>query len=106
MDIDYSVEFLAIAAHDLAEVDAHLSQFFEGTAGRFFEKFHRKLDLLSKTPKMYAAWPDNPDFRKFVVDNYLVFYRVIDEKRVVTICRILDGRRSINPDEVSMNTGV
>jgi len=100
MDIKYKIEFLTIAAHDLADIENHLSQFYESTVGKFLENLHRKLNLLKKTPRIYALWPDNPAYRKFAVGNYLIFYQVFEETRLVTVCRILDGRRNIEPDDM------
>jgi mRNA-degrading endonuclease RelE of RelBE toxin-antitoxin system len=46
-------------------------------------------------PYMYEAYGDNPSYRRMVVSDYLVFYKVNDEKRIIAIHRVLYRARDI-----------
>ena len=98
----YKVEFLPLASGDLEEIDAYLSQFYQSTAKKFFQEFHKKLNLLSDTPRIFAPWADNPAYRKFAVGHYLVFYQVSDDGPcpAVIIYRVIDSRRDIKTEDI------
>ena len=94
--MSYRVEFLPIASSDLEEIDEYLSQFYDSTPDRFFQSFHKKLALLKDSPRIYSEWEDDSSLRRFVVGNYLAFYRISDESNTVTIIRVIDGRGKID----------
>ena len=93
--MSYKIEFLPIACEDLEEIDNHLSRFYDSTPDKFFHSFHRKLALLKDNPRMYSEWEDDRSMRRFVIGNYLAFYRVSDEMQTVTILRVIEGRGNI-----------
>jgi plasmid stabilization system protein ParE len=41
-----------------------------------------------------------PDIRSSVAHPYLIFYRVDDATRTITIVRVLHGRMDLDPDEI------
>ena len=57
----YNVKFLSLAIEDKKEIKAYLSKFY----------------------------PEKPDYRRMLVDNYIVLYRVIEAEKNVDIIRIL-----------------
>jgi plasmid stabilization system protein ParE len=38
---------------------------------------------------MYPIYPENPEFRRMFVDNYIVLYKIIEETRKIEVSRIL-----------------
>jgi hypothetical protein len=50
---------------------------------------------LAENPYRAAEYEYDVRYRKAIVDDYLIFYRVDDDKRLVSIFRILHGARNI-----------
>ena len=50
-----------------------------------------KITKLGDNPKMCEIYPIDPVYHKMVVDQYLVFYQVNEEVRIVEIHRVLRG---------------
>ena len=38
---------------------------------------------------MYPLYPENPEYRRMVVDNYIVLYQIYEEVKKIEIYRIL-----------------
>ena len=38
---------------------------------------------------MYPVYPENQNYRRMIVDNYILLYRIIEEEKKVDIIRIL-----------------
>ena len=68
----YKIQYLPLAVQDLNEIARYLSGFYD-------------------TPKMCELYHLDPTYRRMVVDQYLVFYRVNDETKAVEIHRVLRG---------------
>jgi addiction module RelE/StbE family toxin len=95
MDTRYRIRTLPIAEKELAVIDEYLSHFYESTAARFFERYDRQTSLLENMPYMGAVYKD---YRRLVVLDYLVFYKVDEESKTVSIYRVLHGARDIERD--------
>ena len=93
--MEYTLRYLELAKHDIREIKKYLTQFYPGTPARFLATLKEKIGNLARTPYMYEAYPDYPQYRKLGVSKYLVFYTVDDEKRLVEIYRVLHGARNI-----------
>ena len=61
----------------------------------FFLRADKSISYLNEMPEMYPIYPDIPLFRFIVVEDYLVFYRFIEERNLIEIHRILYGRMDI-----------
>lgn len=55
----------------------------------------KSIETLIDNPYIYAEYEKNQDYRKITVQDYLVFYKVFEEERLVRIYRILHGKRNI-----------
>ena len=86
------MRYLPLAGADLEAIDAYLSDFYPGTAGRFFADLKEKLLLLQETPEMGAVYRQ---YRRLIVGQYLVFYVVNQEAACVDIYRIIRGTSDI-----------
>jgi plasmid stabilization system protein ParE len=87
----YKLTFLSIALDDKKNIEGYLKQFYPGTPHKFVAALKEKLTGLKENPYMYQAYEGNPAYRKIVVSNYLVFYKINDEKHIIEIHRILPG---------------
>ena len=87
----YKIKYLPLAVQDLNDIARYLSGFYPKTANRVLKEMRAKITKLGDTPKMYEAYCPDPAYRRMVVDQYLVFYRVNDKTKVVEIHRILRG---------------
>ena len=87
----YKIQYLPLAVQDLNEIARYLSGFYPKTASRVLKEMREKITKLGGTPKMCEFYHLDPTYRKMVVDQYLVFYRVNDETKAVEIHRVLRG---------------
>ena len=87
----YKIKYLPLAVQDLNEIARYLSGFYPKTASRVLKELREKITKLGDPPKMCEVYRLDPAYRKMVVDQYLVFYRVNDENKIVEIHRVLRG---------------
>ena len=96
---NYKVVFSNDARQDLKAIVKYIKNELKETkaAERIAKKIKDSVIEISKNPIMYAVIDDDfikrLELRKKVVGNYIVFYKVIDEKKEVQIVRILYGKR-------------
>ena len=91
----YKLNTLAPAAEDIKEIKKYLAGFYQNTAKKFIRLYKQKTYRLRDMPYSCERYTDDPDYRRMVVGDYLVFYMVDDEKRIVDIHRVLHGSRDI-----------
>ena len=99
--MSYQIEYLPAALHDLTDIAYYIGVELHNpdAADRLAEKIVTAVDSLADMPYRFAAYhPAKPlrrDYRRVVVDNYVVFYWVDEEKQKVTIARVIYGGRRI-----------
>jgi addiction module RelE/StbE family toxin len=79
---DYAIE-------DKKEIKIYLSQFYPETPKRFTTSLKKHIANIKDNPYMYPLYPENPDYRRMVVDNYIVLYQIYEEVKKIEIHRIL-----------------
>ena len=87
----YKIKYLPLAVEDLSEIARYLSGFYPKTASRVLKELREKIAKLGDAPRMCEVYRLDPAYRRLVVDQYLVFYRVNDENKIVEIHRVLRG---------------
>lgn len=87
----YKIKYLPYAVQDLNDIARYLSNFHPKTASRVLKEMREKITKLSDAPKMCEIYRFDPIYRKLVVDQYVVFYRINEDTKVVEIHRILRG---------------
>jgi len=92
----YKIKYLPTFPADRDAVRTHLSQFYPGTEKRFFTILRKKIKQLKDFPLMYPVYEDKPEYRKMVAGDYLVFYSVNEDAKIVEIRRILHGSQNIS----------
>ena len=81
-----------LAGQDLEEIWLYVAEDSSPTtADRLIDAIVDRFDLLEQQPAVGRARPEfGVDVRSFVVEGYVIYYRVDDE---VLIARVLHGRR-------------
>ena len=91
----YTVRYLPEAMADAEEIRQYLSQYYASTVRNFFNLLKQRIALLKSNPFIAQPYPERPTYRRLVVNDYLVFYKVNDELELIEIHRILHGSRDI-----------
>ena len=81
-----------LAEQDLEEIWLYVAEDASpATAGRLIDAIVDRFNLLAEQPAVGRARPEfGVDVRSFVVESYVIYYRVDDE---VLIARVLHGHR-------------
>ena len=87
----YKIRYLPLAVQDLNDIARYLSGFYPKTASKVLKEMRERITKLGDNPKMCEIYPLDPVYRKMVVDQYLVLYRVNEETGIVEIHRVLRG---------------
>ena len=98
----YDVTYLPLARQDMADIVRYVSRNLDNpqAAGRLAKQFVDAIDRLAEFPYSAMAYhpirPLHHEYRKLTVKNYCVFYWVDEEKKQVTVARVIYGKRSVN----------
>jgi len=87
--LKYTVRFSPFAKEDKEEIKTYLSKFYPGTPRRFTASLKEHIANLKDNPYIYPEYPENTDYRRMSVGNYIVFYKVNDTEKQIDIYRIL-----------------
>ena len=85
----YTVRFSPFAKTDKKDIQTYLSQFYPGTPRRFIAALKEHIANLKDNPYLYPEYPENTEYRRMSVGNYIVFYKVNDVEKHIDIYRIL-----------------
>ena len=88
-------KLLKLAERDLEGILEYKSLLYPGTAGRFIDDLEEVLENIAQFPLMYPVYENNPRYRRAIVNEYLLFYRVVDKKPKIRIYRILHSKRDL-----------
>ena len=92
----HRIVMLPLAVQDLEDITDYLSQFYASTAIKQYDRIIEKINDIPPFPNKYEEHGKghyHNNYRRMVVDDYLVFYVVLDD--VIEIHRILHGKRDI-----------
>ena len=90
----YKVEFISTFYEDIQNIVSALDE-YPDMAKRIFEKMDVKIRNLTKTPMMYPIYDDFPEFRKIIIEDYLMFYAVDEKNKLIEMHRLLYGRMDL-----------
>ena len=85
----FKTYFSPHAKEDKIDIKSYLSKFYPTTPKRFITALKNHVSNLKENPYMYPVYPENPDYRRMVVDNYIVLYKILEKEKKVEIIRIL-----------------
>ena len=93
--MNYTLIFLPEADKDYDDIQLYLEQYYENTAVNFFKQLKKRIESLKTNPNIAPSYDKRPSYRKLIVEKYIVFYKVDEEKKRIEIHRILHGSRDI-----------
>jgi len=95
----YKIEYLFIAKQDFIEIIIYIEKALKNksAAKKLSKKITQKINQLADFPYMHPVFLSLKEFeheyRKFLIDHYLVFYWVEEETKIITIARIVYTKR-------------
>ena len=94
---NYKVTFLQSALDDLEEIILYIASDSKKNALLMNDKLVATANKLAIFPMMGILVPDEKiarmGFRMLPIDNYLLFYKIYEEDKEVTILRVIHGMR-------------
>ena len=91
----FHFRFLLSAQNDLQDVIDYIAEHSLKAANDFLEELDKRLLQICQFPKMCEVYRHNPNLRRLIIDNYLIFYEADEEKKVINVYRILHSSRNI-----------
>ena len=95
MAMTYKLEYISTFHADVLHVVDILDDCPE-KAERIFSKLDKILGKLVDMPEMYPVYEGFPVFRKITVEDYLVFYTVNKQDRLIEVHRLLFERMDMS----------
>lgn len=95
----YKLEYLPAALRDMTEAVQYISRALHNpqAAQDLAQKFVQAGESLSRFPYANPVYfPPQPlgwEYRKVLVSHYLMFYRVDEKERLVTVARVIYAKR-------------
>lgn len=96
----YEIEFTEDARDEIREIYEYISENLvnESAAKRLMRKMRDSVMDLAESPKIYAKIEKKDrmkrEFRRMVVDNFIVLYTIDEEKKTIYISHMYYGRRN------------
>ena len=98
----YTLEYLPAAKKDIADISYYISHILlnPATALRLATEIVSSAEKLTDFPYANPVYtplqPLEHEFRKLLVRNYIVFYWIDEETKIITIARSLYNRRDFD----------
>ena len=98
----YQLDYLPITRQDMTEIARYISHELGNptAADRLAQEMIEAAERLREFPYLnalhYTIKPLNYEYRKQIVRNYIMFYRVEEEEKRVTIAKVIYARRNYN----------
>lgn len=96
----YNLEFLPIANNDITEALFYITQKLcnKTAAENLADEIEKAIALLSEFPYSNPVYnskrPLGNEYRKMIINNYLMFYTVNEYKKLVTVYRFIYSGRN------------
>jgi len=96
----YKIQFSKDAKKDLKDIYIYIKYSLQEPviAKKLIDKIKKEIYKLGDNPTIYAIIRDDiikkRKIRKIKVNNYIVFYRLEENNKIVEIVRIMYGRRN------------
>ena len=95
----YEIVLTNMAKEDLEKIYNYIFDNLKepNTADKLMHKIEKEIFMLENSPYICMEVhikPRNKMYRRLIVENYIVLYRVIEEKKQVVIFHILYGGRN------------
>lgn len=102
MDSKYSYNFTEKAEQDFDEILRYISFDLANpiAAQNLGRKIFEKIDMVRFFPESCAIveneFLSDKTVRKLLVDNYIIYYKANHDKKIITIIRIVYGKRNLD----------
>ena len=96
----YKLEYLPAARKDLIDIAQYISKKLQNPeaanrlATRMIEEAEKSLEFPYANPAYLPIRPLRREYRKILVQNYLMFYWINEESKTVTIARVVYAKRN------------
>ena len=96
----YAIAYLPSALEDLKEIVRYIAHTLQNpkAAERLGLEIIKKTDLIAdfpySEPRYTPIKPLEYEYRKLLVKNYFVFYRIDETKKTVTVARVIYAKRN------------
>ena len=87
----YRAKYLITAKQDREIIKTYLNQFSTTAYTRLVAKIRRNIEYAKSNPYMYEVYERRLNFRRIVVEDYLVFYKGNENERLIEVHHILHG---------------
>ena len=87
----YRVKWLPAAIHNREEAKKYLDQYSPTAYKRIFGKIKANMELVKIHPYMFEAYERRAKYRRMVIEDYILFYKVYEAERKIEVVRILHG---------------
>ena len=97
----YTLEYLPSARQDMIEIVRYISRELKNPsaanrlAAELIEAGNSLLSFPYAYPVHLPVRPLRHEYRKLPVKNYFMFYWVDEDKKVITVARVLYGKRAL-----------
>ena len=91
----YKVRYLQLALEDLQEIRDFNKQFSQKYQKNLLTRVKAACSFLATTPEIYPIYEFNSEYRRIVIDDYQVFYKLDKKNKRADVYRILHGARNI-----------
>ncbi|MFV0520470.1 MAG: type II toxin-antitoxin system RelE/ParE family toxin [Lachnospirales bacterium] len=98
----YTVEYLPVAKNDMVGIINYISNDLQIplVADRFADEMIEKIESLSLFPYSNSVYFPvrqlKKEYRKLLIKNFIVFYYIVEQSKVVTVARVLYNKRNIS----------
>ena len=103
MPSKYTYEFTKNGEDSLREITLYISDNLKNKSAalNFIETIEQKSETVCAFPQSYPTFSDDvSDIRKVIVDNYKLFYIIRDDKKLISVLKILYSGMDIDEDKI------
>lgn len=96
----YILEYLPVAKQDMTDIAMYISRELsnpvaaEKLAGEMIEAADRLIDFPYKNMLYVPIKPLKKEYRRLIIQNYFMFYYVDEEKKLITVARLIYACRN------------
>jgi len=91
--MSYTVQYSRRAVTNLQEIYDYISETSIPAADKVIDEIDGRVADLEQMPAKYPAYPDKPAYRRMPVGNYLVFYKIFEDRKLVRVYLVIHGKR-------------
>jgi len=95
----YQIVYSPSSEADLHQTAAYLARHSASASLTVLKEIKKRIDALAKMPRLHPVYEMDQRYRRMVVGSWLVFYRIIEEDRIVFIARVYRVERNVGAIE-------